>query len=123
MKWDTTKKLQTDFIIPYNEVDEEKYWEMLEVLPPEAMVSNAYLVGEPTDHVNGVPRFALYFRKNVTVDDKKIGEKFFYGGLVSVSDFCLWLIPAKFSEVDEINDEDLEASAKKYDEISGELKN
>ena len=29
---------------------EEKYWEMLEVLPPAVMMSGSFLVGEPVEH-------------------------------------------------------------------------
>ena len=83
MKWDTSKKLQTEFMLKDSEVTESKYYEMLEVLPPEAMASNAFLVGEPTDHAKDLSgnfgaRFDLYF---------KDGEKFYYGGLASLSDY------------------------------------
>lgn len=49
---------------------QEKFWEMLEVLPPAAWVrgktgSGAFLVGEPTDHDagNGQPRFQAYWQR------------------------------------------------------------
>jgi len=43
-------------------VSEEKYWRMLEVLPPAAQFAYAFLVGEATDHhaASGQPRFACY---------------------------------------------------------------
>ena len=68
MKWDTSKKLQTDFMQKTDEVPEEKYYEMLEVLPPEAMASNAFLVGEPDDHakdLSGNGRTACSFTKKI----------------------------------------------------------
>jgi hypothetical protein len=88
MKWDTTKKLQTEFIKKDQEVTEEKYYEMLEVLPPFAMVSNAFLVGEPTDYGRDLSgkfnaRYSLYFQDN---------SKCFYGGETSINDFKTFLI-------------------------------
>lgn len=37
----------------------ERYWEMLEVLPPAAMGGGGFLVGEPCDHhaITGQPRY------------------------------------------------------------------
>lgn len=69
-------------------VEEKTYWEMMGVLPPEAMVSNAFLVGEPSDHGkdrSGLfgARYALYFKN---------GKGHFYGGLASISDFKTFLI-------------------------------
>jgi hypothetical protein len=48
--------------IEWQEVTEERYWEMLEVLPPASMVRGAFLVGEPMDHdrVTGRPRFDAF---------------------------------------------------------------
>jgi len=88
MKWDTTKKLQTEFMLKDKEVSEKKYWEMLEVLPPEAMVSNAFLVGEPTDHSKDLSgnynaRYSLYFKDE---------NKFYYGGEASIDDFKTFII-------------------------------
>ena len=70
------------------EVTEQDYWYMLEVLPPEMQASNAFLVGEPTDHAPDLshkfgPRYALYFTHD---------GKYYYGGLASVSDFKTFLI-------------------------------
>ncbi len=39
---------------------EERYMEMLCVLPPEYMNANGFLVGEPTDHREGQPRYAAF---------------------------------------------------------------
>lgn len=88
MKWDTTKKLQTEFMQKDKEVTDEKYYEMLEVLPPEAMVANAFLVGEASNHApdlsgNYNALYDLYFTDN---------DKFFYGGIASISDFKAFLI-------------------------------
>lgn len=42
-------------------VTEARYWEMLEVLPPEAQTGFGFLVGEATDHnAQGRPRFAAF---------------------------------------------------------------
>ncbi len=64
MKWNTEKNLKTKNL-PVNcfqRVSDVKYYEMLEALPPQAMVKNAFLVGEPTDHVKGQPVYECYFR-------------------------------------------------------------
>lgn len=83
--WDNTKKLQTEFIIKKEEVTAEKYYEMLECLPPAEMCANAFLVGEPYDHdKQGDPRYDLYFMKD---------DKFYYGGLCDSEDFNIMLIP------------------------------
>lgn len=41
---------------------EERYHDMLEVLPPAAMMRGAFLVGEAQDHLSddGSPRFTVY---------------------------------------------------------------
>lgn len=40
---------------------EEKYWEMLGVLPPAVMTSLGFMVGEPFDHSpEGYPRFEAF---------------------------------------------------------------
>ncbi len=46
----------------------EKYWEMLEVLPPAAMRNGAFMVGEAMDHHKGSPRFSCF---------KQVGEQYF----------------------------------------------
>jgi|GEM_PF-3287787 len=86
MKWNNKLKFQADMILG-EEVSEERYNEMLEVLPPQAMVANAFLVGEPTDHEGGRARYELYFIRD---------GKHYSGGLVSEPDFKLWLIPANY---------------------------
>lgn len=46
----------------WSEVSEERYWDMLEVLPPAAMRRGAFLVGEAQDHHAGTgrPRFSCF---------------------------------------------------------------
>jgi len=50
--------------VQWAEVTEDKYWEMLEVLPPAHMNSTGFLVGEPMDHhgQSGRPRYTAYGR-------------------------------------------------------------
>ncbi len=63
MKWDTERKLKVQNLPGdcFKEVDAAKYYEMLEVLPPQAMVKNSFLVGEPMRHENGIPVYECYF--------------------------------------------------------------
>ena len=51
--------------IHWKECTEERYWDMLCVLPPERQEQGAFLVGEPCDHcrITGRPRFRM-FRRN-----------------------------------------------------------
>lgn len=66
------------------EVTEERFDEMLCVLPPERMASNAFLVGEPVDHDRwGSPRFDLFFRN---------AGRFYSGGIITTADFDSMLI-------------------------------
>jgi hypothetical protein len=45
------------------ETTEERYYEMLGVLPPECWTSLGFLVGEPMDHDNhGRPRFSAFIK-------------------------------------------------------------
>ncbi len=46
----------------WEEISEERYQDMLEVLPPAAMKSGAFLVGEAQDHHAGTgqPRFSCF---------------------------------------------------------------
>lgn len=52
--------------LPWVEVTQERYTEMLEILPPAIMTGLGFLVGEPADHrrctiTNGVrPRYAAF---------------------------------------------------------------
>ncbi len=80
------KKIQTSFLLKDEEVTAERYNEMLGALPPERMVSNAFLVGEPTDHRgdNGEPRFQMFFRDS---------GKYYDGGLCTIKEFDTFLIP------------------------------
>lgn len=49
----------------WEEVTEDDYHEMLNVLPPIGMRASGFMVGEPSDHhaTSGKPRFSAY-RKN-----------------------------------------------------------
>ncbi len=45
----------------FTKTTEARYWEMLEVLPPEIMTGYGFLVGEPMDHNSrGQPRFSAF---------------------------------------------------------------
>jgi hypothetical protein len=56
------KAKRQDSPIIWQETTEEKYFEMLEVLPPAYMAGGAFLVGEPWDHHarTGEPRFQAF---------------------------------------------------------------
>ena len=58
----TAKASRQDTPITWTETTEEKFWDMLEVLPPAARFNGGFLVGEPWDHhaITGQPRFAAY---------------------------------------------------------------
>lgn len=64
------KAKRQDSPITWTETTEERYFEMLEVLPPAFWKAGAFLVGEPWDHhtLTGKPRFAAFWQK---------GKKFF----------------------------------------------
>lgn len=65
----------------FTKTTEEKYWEMLEVLPPEIMTGYGFLVGEPMDHnANGYPRFAAFV-------EYPIGTFFESTGPMTISEF------------------------------------
>ena len=83
-------KLQTDFFVKTkeNKITKEKYFDMLEVVPPVRYIKNAFLVGEPYDHNEDMshvvaPRYQLYF-----IHD----SEYYDGGLASVSDFDAFTI-------------------------------
>lgn len=83
-----TKILQTNIMLKDKEVTEQMYWDMLEVLPPVRQVTNAFLVGEPTDHGKDMrgtfaPRYQLFFRAD---------GKYYDGGLASTKDFDTFII-------------------------------
>ncbi len=45
----------------WNQVTEERYWEMLGCLPPEVMTGMGFLVGEPMSHnAAGRPVFSAF---------------------------------------------------------------
>ncbi len=59
------KAVQQDTPIQWEETTEERYWDMLEVLPPAYMNKAGFLVGEPWDHhaISGLPRFQAFTGK------------------------------------------------------------
>lgn len=65
-----SKAAVQDTAVTWSEVSEEKYFDMLEVLPPAFQRGGAFLVGEPQDHhaVTGRPRFDAF---------KAVGKKYF----------------------------------------------
>jgi len=72
---------------PMNECTEELYDEMLGVLPPRLMLSNAFLVGEPVTHnAQGMPVYDLFFCHE---------GKFYIGGGTTVKDFLLFCVPVE----------------------------
>ena len=54
-----------DTPITWELITEERYWEMLECLPPALWTGNGFLVGEPYDHhaITGQPRFQACMKK------------------------------------------------------------
>jgi hypothetical protein len=60
------KARRQDTPIEWLETTEERYWEMLEVLPPACMMGGGFLVGEASDHhaVSGQPRFQGFISGN-----------------------------------------------------------
>ena len=60
------------------EVTEERYYEMLGVLPPERMSGGAFLVGEPVDAANGQFRYDYYFA---------LDGRYYHGGLLTTREF------------------------------------
>ena len=54
--WSTMKQKP----YPWCETTENMYYRMLEVLPPEAMGNNCFLVGEPYTHEKGEAVYACF---------------------------------------------------------------
>lgn len=47
--------------ITWKRVSRERYWEMLECLPPAVMAGNGFMVGEPVNHnAEGFPTFDAF---------------------------------------------------------------
>jgi hypothetical protein len=67
----------------------EIYWDMLEVLPPAAMMGGGFLVGEPVDHhaTSGQPRFEAFIKQGekYSVSSRPITRKEFTALFASVS--------------------------------------
>lgn len=60
--WQAARAAEQDAPKFWEETTQERYHEMLDVLPPAAMVGLAFLVGEPADHhaVTGEARFSAF---------------------------------------------------------------
>ncbi len=60
--WLAAKAAKQDEPVTWKETTEERYHEMLNVLPPACWIGGYFLVGEPWDHhaVNGRPRYAAF---------------------------------------------------------------
>lgn len=84
------KAAQQDSPVTWTETTAERFWEMLEVLPPAYYMDGGFLVGEPVDHHagNGRPRFEGFLqireekffassRPMTTAEFKIEAEKFF----------------------------------------------
>jgi len=59
-------------------ITEERYFDMLEVLPPAAMNKFWFLVWEPQDHVNWVPRYDMF---------TNVKDDYLYRGPKTISEF------------------------------------
>lgn len=66
----------------WSEVTKERYWEMLEVLPPAAMQRGAFLIGEASNHCakTGRARFACY--------KEETGKFFELASPITFKEFC-----------------------------------
>ena len=62
---DAQENSDQDFLVIEPEL-QDKFHEMLEVLPPAAMSNGGFLVGEPWDHhaLTGAPRYGAYKQIN-----------------------------------------------------------
>ncbi len=74
--WSKAKADRQDTPVIWSEVTRDRYWEMLEVLPPAAYlpvaetgyfptITAGFLVGEPWDHhaTTGAPRYAAFIKR------------------------------------------------------------
>lgn len=57
--------------LKWRRISRARYWEMLEVLPPAAWSSGAFLVGEPTDYCakTGRPRFSVFREEKGSISE------------------------------------------------------
>lgn len=64
-EWCAQRGKEQDAPIEWSEVTEDKYDDMLNVLPPAAWVNGRFLVGEPWDHhaLSGRPRYAAFVKR------------------------------------------------------------
>ena len=74
-QWDDSKQNFKQFVNPGDQIDSELFYYFLEVLPPAAMLSGGFLVGEPynTDE-NGNFQYDCFY---------EMDRKYFYKGLIT----------------------------------------
>jgi len=102
------KKLQTEFLDKRSEVTAENYYYFLECVPPRAMASNGFLVGEADDHdATGAPRYGMYYTEQ---------GKYYYAGKATLKEYTLWILPAQ-SLLEAIESKDKEAQAQFMDDM------
>lgn len=60
-----SKAAAQDTPVIWEPTTEERYWEMLECLPPAAHTALGFLVGEPCDHhaMTGRPRYSAFIKR------------------------------------------------------------
>jgi len=83
---------------------EKLYWEMLEVLPPAYQAHNCFMVGEPSDHKNGLPTYACFF---------SIDDDYYECNTMTISEFKAFMTLS--------DEEKLENEEEPSDEIALEL--
>ena len=68
--WCKSRAVAQDTPVVWIECTEERYYEMLEVLPPAFQSSRGFLVGEAMDHhaVTGRPRFSAFTERTTKGD-------------------------------------------------------
>lgn len=68
--WCQSRGAAQDTPVVWVQCSEERFHEMLEVLPPAAHTKRGFLVGEAMDHhaVSGAPRFAAFIRRTTQGD-------------------------------------------------------
>ena len=89
-EWCKAKGERQNTPIEWEEVTEARFYDMLNVLPPAAMVPGAFLVGEPTDHHagNGRPRFQAFKAEN-GIERTPEAVKFFASSRpITHAEFC-----------------------------------
>ena len=79
-QWEESKKDFMSFAQAGDEIDSKIYWYFLEVLPPAAMNSSGFLLGEPYTHnEDNEPLYEAFY--------KSPSDRYFFGGLKTVKEF------------------------------------